>query len=128
MYFPFIPKAEALALLEDAEHAAESRSEFIAERDSGAVSLGFSPSDALWSAQTELAFMEAEFAQSEEGERYFARLQAARLYEGIPSLHERDIPEFTLGDSDEGAAHELALRDFYAPLPEGRSVSNDIPF
>lgn len=125
MYFPLIPRAEALDLLESAEHQAEHDSEFIAEYGFGAVSLGYSSSDALWAAQDALAQQREDFEQSEEGERYFARLAAARLYDDLAGarLSEDSIPEFI--DGKPSYAHSL-----FGPPSTSRFApsDDDIPF
>lgn len=99
MYFAFIPKSEALALLEEAEREAEYRGEFLAEQGSSYFHGGMSSADASFLASQDLAQRRIDFEQSEEGERYLARLQAARLYEGVLAarVHEWDIPEFVDG-------------------------------
>lgn len=99
MDFPLIPRSEALALLEEAEYADEARGEFLAEQGSSYFYGGASSSDASFLASMDLAQREQEFAQSEEGERYFARLSAARLYDDLAGvrLSEWDISEFVDG-------------------------------
>lgn len=133
MDYPLIPKAEALELLEDAEHAEESRSEMLAEDGASAFALYGNAGDAMIVARQIAAEREADFLNSEEGARWSARLSAARLYESVweARLSDWSIPEFVIGDSDEGAAHELLLR-FYAHSPFSHIVTNDrhddIPF
>lgn len=98
MDFPFIPRSEALELLEEDMRTGESRGEFLAEIGSSYFYGGASSSDASFLASMDLAQREQEFAMSEEGERYFARLSAARLYDDLASirLSEWDVPELVV--------------------------------
>lgn len=139
MYFPLIPRADALLILEEVEVADEARGEFLAEQGSSYFHGGMSSADASFNAQMDLAQREQDWAMSEEGQRFEARLPAARLYDDVSAarLDEWEIPEFVTGDSDEGAANELSLRDFFydhSPLNycteslRGSSSDEDIPF
>lgn len=99
-------------ILEDAERSEENRSEMLAELGSSAYHEGWSSVDAMYIAQGSMAAREEDFRQSEEGELYFARLDAARLYEDLPVLTEWSIPEFVDGktswDHSPFAAHYTA--------------------
>lgn len=127
MDFPLIPKAEALALLGEAYDAAEARGEFLAEQGSSYFHGGMTASDATFSASMDFAQREEDFHASEEGERYFARLDAAKLWDGlvsdlnmyaehdgwIPWGNSHVVPEFYPGQP---------VRKRHAPTPD------DIPF
>lgn len=122
MHFPLIPKAEAMELLESAQHADESRGEMLAELGSSYYCGGMSAGDATFLASAAMAQAEADFRSSEDGEIYFARLEAAKLYEGVTdaSLSEWDIPEFV--DGKTSYAHSPFAPSSYRPTPD------DIPF
>jgi hypothetical protein len=120
MFIPFIRSADARDLLEQERYNDEARGELLAEYGSSAFYGGATSADAMCIAHNIMFEREEDFRQSEEGELYFARLDAARLYEGIPALHEWDIPEFV--DGKTSWAH--------SPFPPFRGTlsDDDIPF
>jgi hypothetical protein len=128
MNFPLIPKAEALALLEDASHAQEAMSEYLAERGSSYFYGGMqTPGDAEYMALHDWRQREEDFLNSAEGQEYTAKLDAALLYERLAidcTLTEDFIPEFV--DGKPSYAHSpfrLSLNRFQtSPDPD------DIPF
>jgi hypothetical protein len=81
------------------------------------------PGDASYMASFDLAQQEQEWAMSEEGQRFEARLPAARLYEDVQAalLSEDSIAEFVDGK----VSYEHSL--FGAPRHRIPS-SDDIPF
>lgn len=97
MFIPFIRATEAREMLEQAQYAEESRGEMLAEYGSSAFYGGASSGDAMLIAQNIMSEQEEDFRQSEEGELYFAKLEAAKLYDHGLALSEWDVPEFVDG-------------------------------
>jgi hypothetical protein len=98
-YFPFLPRAEANDILEQESHADEARGEYLAETGSSCFYWGMSADDASFQAQVWLSEREREFQESPEGEVYYAKLEAAKLFASVSLLHLRpfDLPEFFPG-------------------------------
>jgi hypothetical protein len=126
MNFPLIPKAEALALLEDASHAQEAMSEYLAEQGSSYFYGGMSSTDATFLAHQDWQERENDFLSSVEGQEYQAKLDAAVLFQDVAllALMDDSIPEFV--DGKVSYAHSLfrpaASRFQTSPDPD------DIPF
>jgi hypothetical protein len=97
MSFPLLPRTEADAILEAEHYAEEAYYENLAELGSSAFYGGASSADANLLAQQQMAERLEDFRQSEEGERHFDRLAAAKLFEDVRglALSNREIPEFT---------------------------------
>lgn len=97
MHIPFLPRTEVDQILEEEMYAEEFRGEFIAEQGSSYFFGGMTSADAMLQASIDLFEHREDFARSEEGELYFARLDAATLYDHVDAcrLLDRDIPEFT---------------------------------
>jgi hypothetical protein len=126
MNFPLIPKAEALALLEDASHAQEAMSEYLAEQGSSYFYGGMSSTDATFLAHQDWQERENDFLSSVEGQEYQAKLDAAVLFQDVAllALMDDSIPEFV--DGKPSYAHSLfsmaSSRFQTSPDPD------DIPF
>lgn len=112
MHIPFLPRDEADMVLEEDMYAEEARGEMLAEDGSSAFYSGFSASDATLIASQRMAERERDFAATEEGELYFARLAAAKLYENIDRCR---IPD-------------REFDRYFEEQPEGSPMNKDIPF
>ena len=126
MNFPLIPKSEALALLEDASHAQEAMSEFLAEQGSSYFYGGMTSADASYCAHRDWVERENDFLSSAEGQEYTEKMGAAMLYAdpALVPLTEDSIPEFV--DGKTSYAHSLfrlSANRFQRPIDP-----DDIPF
>lgn len=109
---PFLPAQTAQIVLEEEYEAGVARSEYLADLGSSYFYGGATSGDATLMASMDLAQREEDFLNSEDGERYSERLEAARFMEsGV--LRPLDPPEFFPG-----------LTGYSRPVPS----DDDIPF
>lgn len=100
MYLPFFPLADTHAVLEEAEQCDQQLSEIEAELGSSYFCGGASSWDATAMAHMDRLEREAEFAATPEGERYFARLEAARFMDsalnGLRLSSEEEVADYRI--------------------------------
>ena len=126
MYFPLIPANEARDLLVQEAYADEARAEMLAEDGASAFAIFGNSGDAMAVAHMVASERERDFSESEEGQRYYARLEAARLYEDLPALSEWDIPEFVDGKTSWDHNPFRAVRMIYTN--DTHQSADDLPF
>jgi hypothetical protein len=129
IFLPFLPKLDAMEILEAEYEGEMARAELEAELGSGFFVSGASSWDASAMARMAIQEMQEDFEQSEDGPLHMAKVEAAKFMQSatrdlaVASVEEsRDPVVFTFGAS---VIPEYRL-DFKRSAPA--APSDDLPF
>lgn len=138
MFIPFLPTADAMAILEAHYESEAMRGELEAEIGSSYFMGGLSSWEASAQARTDLDRLEAERAATPEGQLYDAQVEAARFMESAitPDMRIYDALDYADGKAlrFSGANLGTALPEFIPGITRNHFLhgidtsTEDIPF